>query len=242
MFGPLSSIVLSRHSVVTAVVFIPLFFAGASTSSSTTNGNSITTTYPAKLHGIERDPFVQSAPLVVAIACRNGVVIVSATSPSTTSDLPTWNFHNESCDSEPLLYYNANDIIETRKSKFRTDGNSSSNSSTIATDIDESNVTNDTDGYPFLDLPDTFAGPYRIQSIGATTVKEHGSTPATTTTTTTAFVSCGWKADGYIRLLNMARDILDTERSTFGEECNVAILANQLSLYMAKCAVSERVR
>jgi hypothetical protein len=181
-----------------------------------TGASSSTKTVPSfpQLHGIQADPLVQAAPLVIAIACRDGVAVVAATS-TTQSESSTLG----SSDVEPLLYFNADDIINLKRNSNTTITNDSNK--TISDEvIDENRCT-------FLDLPDQYAGPYRVQSLGISG--------------TTAFVSCGWKADGYIRLLSAARDIIDMERSTFGEECN-AILPEQLSLFLAQCAVSERVR
>ena len=199
--------------------------------------STTTSTYPQRLHGMERDPFVENAPLVIAIACRDGVAIVAATEPTsvllssstaTTSSSAVQNHQQLSknlgiVDSEPLMYYNANEI----RKLLRT--NPTTNTTTTIDDDDD-----DDTGYPFLDLPDTFAGPYRIQSV---TSDNHRSS--------TFFVSCGWKVDGYIQLRNAARDIVNSERYTFGmvddEEISIPLLANQISMYMAQCAISERV-
>jgi hypothetical protein len=189
-------------------------------------------TYPQPLHGIDRDPFVENAPLVIAVACRDGVAIVAATEPPPppSSNIvqqqqqEKFNRSIAMVDNEPLMYYNANEI----KEMFQTCHDHEPNDDASAGNID-TNV-----GYPFLDLPDSFAGPYRIQSI---TSNDHRSA--------TFFVSCGWKVDGYIHLRNAARDLIENEQYQFGigndEEMNIHLLANQLSLYMAQCAVSERV-
>lgn len=181
-----------------------------------------TSTYPQPLHGIERDPFVENAPLVIAVACRDGVAIVAATEPS-SGTAQHEKLHHCIIDSEPLLYYNAGEIKEMvqKHQPQQTNG--------VAMNIDDDN-----DGYPFLDLPDTNAGPYRIQSLTSDGRRS-----------TTFYVSSGWKVDGYIHLRNAARDMVNNERYTFGivddEEISITLLANQLSLYMAQCAVSDQV-
>jgi hypothetical protein len=189
-------------------------------------------TYPQPLHGIDRDPFVENAPLVIAVACRDGVAIVAATEPPPSSSSNTFpqqqqekfNPSVDIIDYDPLMYYNASEIKEMLQNCHDHDSNDDA-----STDNIDSNA-----GYPFLDLPDSFAGPYRIQSI---TSNDHRSA--------TFFVSCGWKVDGYIHLRNAARDLIENEQYQFGilndEEMNIHLLANQLSLYMAQCAVSERV-
>ena len=181
-----------------------------------------TNTYPQPLHGIDRDPFVENAPLVIAVACRDGVAIVAATEPSSGTTHHE-KLHYCIIDSEPLLYYNASEIKEMVQKHQPPQLNG-----------DTMNINNDNDGYPFLDLPDTYAGPYRIQSL----TSDGRRSP-------TFYVSCGWKVDGYIHLRNAARDMVNNERYTFGivddKEISITLLANQISLYMAQCAVSERV-
>jgi hypothetical protein len=189
--------------------WIPFASVACASSAAASYKSTATSSYPP-LHGLQPDPLVQSAPLVVAVACRDGVAIVAAASSvhQFVSSKSATSFSN---DIEPLLFYSASDEIDTRMER--------TSNATTNNDID--------DNCPFTDLPDSFTGPYRIQSIGMTGA--------------TAFVSCGWKADGYIRLLHTARDLADAERATFGEECN-QILPAQLSLFMAQCVVSERVR
>jgi hypothetical protein len=191
-----------RCSWIKVAVVAWIYGRIASASSSLKKSKS----YP-ELHGLQPDVLVQTAPLVVAVACRDGVALVAAVSPSSASS---------SRDDEPLLYYNVDDEIVT-----------SENATAGFIDAPTEPDVDPDDMCPFLDLPDSFVGPCRIQSIS-----KLGAT---------AFVSCGWKADGYIRLLNAARELASNERNTFGEESN-SILPIQLSLFMAQCAVSERVR
>lgn len=148
--------------------------------------------------GLKPDPFVQAAPLIVAMSCRDGVAILAA---------------HPAPSSEPLLFYDYNEDEPV-------------------TVNDESSLTKTADGGRgnpplFLDLPLNYEGSLRIQAVG--------------TAGTTALVTCGWRVDGTGRLVTVARERTDIERQTFGEE-NSSILPTQLSLYMAMCAVSERVR
>jgi hypothetical protein len=187
--------------------------------------------YPQQLLGIEQDPFVQAAPFVIAVACRDGVAIVAGTSPPPSTKRQQQQEQSlDGCDDEPLVYYDLDD--EEAEMNSALDNNSESihcNETTHISNYEDNSTLNDENNtYSFLDLPDSYTGPYRIQSIDQKS-------------TVTSFVSCGWKADGYIRLLNAARDIVDNERYIFGEVCSTSILADQLSLYMTQCAVSERV-
>lgn len=219
MLGPASERSTKLAIKLVHVLLVVLFPCWVSSKRVSTT----TSTYPQPLHGIERDPFVENAPLVIAVACRDGVAIVAATEPSLSSSIahqPKLKNHNNIADSEPLMYYNADEIkniLQKRESNTTT------------------TIKEDDDGYPFMDLPDTFSGPFRIQSV---TNDYHRRS-------STFFVSCGWKVDGYIQLRNAIRDIVDNERYTFGivddDEISVTLIANQVSLYMAQCAVSERV-
>jgi hypothetical protein len=222
MQGPVSEkgTKLARRLVHVLVVLLPCWVSSKRVSTTTS-------TYPQPLHGIQRDLFVENAPLVIAVACRDGVAIVAATEPSLSSSTshkhqPTSKTHTIA-DSEPLMYYNADEIRNILQKRQYNE------SDTTTTTIEGD------DGYPFMDLPDTFSGPFRIQSV---TNNHHRRS-------STFFVSCGWKVDGYIQLRNAIRDIVDNERYTFGlvddNEIIVTLIANQVSLYMAQCAVSERV-
>jgi hypothetical protein len=73
---------------------------------------SRTNTYPQPLHGVDRDPFVENAPLVIAVACRDGVAIVAATEPSSSSiqRQQQLKLNQSIIDNEPLMYYNLNEI------------------------------------------------------------------------------------------------------------------------------------
>lgn len=212
MLGSLSMLYMRRF--FKGLTFVLAFFT---CHVSAKRVSTPTSTYPQPLYGIERDRFVENAPLTIAVVCRDGVAVVTATEVTVQSKQQQKSNHSIA-DSEPLMYYNSNEIKEIGR---RQRDNATSDKTTI---INE--------GYPFLDLPDTFAGPYRTLSL---TSDRH----------TTFFTSCGWKVDGYIQLRNAARDIVEKERNTFGnvddEEVPIPFLANQLSLYLAQCAASERV-
>lgn len=150
------------------------------------------------LRGKQQDPFVQLAPLVVAMACRDGVALVAA--------------HPWSEDDDFLLF-------------GETDEDASNSLEGVSRNPNSNTANSALTGLPFLDLPTTYAGPLRIQSVGS-----QG----------TALVACGWRADGSGRLLEKARSLCDKELGAFGDEF-IRFLPIQLSLYMADCAVSERV-
>jgi hypothetical protein len=94
------------------------------------------------LRGKQPDPFVQRAPLVVAMACRDGVALIAA--------------HPEPNDDEDALLYDdlESDAIDRD-----------------ATDRDGDAVSGQMEGAslsvaPFRDLPLSYEGPLRIHSIG----------------------------------------------------------------------------
>lgn len=132
------------------------------------------------------------------MSCRDGIAIVAA--------------HTSFESDDPLLFYNAEEEEEEEEKE-------------ASTAIKKKDDEHDDEKPPFLDLPFTYSGPLRIQSVGSAG---------------TALVACGWRADGSGRLLYKAREFADAERQTFGEESS-SILPSQLALYMAECAVSERV-
>ena len=85
----------------------------------------------------------------------------------------------------------------------------------------------------FTDLPRNYQGPFRIN-----TVDQYG----------TVLVSTGWRADCDAFLRN-AKALAQKESMQFGPPPSTALssgygdlLARRLSLYLAQCAVSERVR
>lgn len=94
----------------------------------------------------------------------------------------------------------------------------------------ESSISKPNDIQPFLDLPENFAGPFRIQSIDA-----YGTT----------MLTCGWRAD-CDALVRRAVAMAAAETRRYGEMGSSAsyakFLASEISLYLAQCAVSEWVR
>jgi hypothetical protein len=143
--------------------------------------------------GLKPDPFVQASPLVCAVCCKDGVLVVAA---------------HATVDEEPLVYF-----------RDQQDDDDVASSST---------TTND---FPFQDLPHDHQGPFRIQSID---------------TLGTCIVSSGWRADCE-RLVNKSQQIADKERNIYGDAPDastlyVRYLSNEISSYLAQCAVSEQVR
>lgn len=81
----------------------------------------------------------------------------------------------------------------------------------------------------FLDLPENYAGPFRIRSVDA-----YGTT----------FVACGWRADGDF-LFEKAKSVASAEVLQHGPPSMThyrKFLSSQLSLHMAQCALSDKVR
>lgn len=80
----------------------------------------------------------------------------------------------------------------------------------------------------FLDLPEGYAGPFRIRSVDG-----YG----------TAFVACGWRADGD-HLWDKVKSIASAEVRQHGPPSMThyrQFLSAQLSLCMAQCALSDMV-
>lgn len=132
-----------------------------------------------------RDKFVEASPLIVAVACSNGVALVAAH----TADVP-------------LLYDDD--------------------------DEDDGNGSGDETACFFRDLPMSFAGPFRLQTIGSSS----GSA---------AMLTAGWRSDA-ARLLDAARSMDGEYREALGERSTPYTLAANLSRYMAICAGTEGVR
>jgi hypothetical protein len=152
------------------------------------------------LHGLKPDPFVMAAPLVVAAVCKDGVAIVAT--------------HTASSE-EPLLMDDT--IVEDSVENVTVEDSATSNA-------------NDSTQAPLpLDLPLSFRGPFRIQTIDG-----FG--------TTLAFA--GWRTDGET-LASRCRSLASSELDRFGEPTNGVeygrFLAEEASSWMARCAVSESV-
>ena len=137
-----------------------------------------------------RDKFVEASPLIVAVACRNGVALVAAH----TADVP-------------LLYDDDND---------------------------NSHESEDETAFYFRDLPMSFAGPFRLQTIITGSSSSSSGTSA-------ALLTAGWRSDA-ARLLDAARSMDGEYREALGESGTPYTLAANLSRYMAICAGTEGVR
>jgi hypothetical protein len=94
------------------------------------------------LRGKQPDPFVQRAPLVVAMACRDGVALIAA--------------HPEPTDDEDALLYEDLDSDAIDLDDIDRDGDA------VSDQIEGANLTT----APFRDLPLSYEGPLRIHSIG----------------------------------------------------------------------------
>jgi hypothetical protein len=94
------------------------------------------------LRGKNPDSFVQRAPLVVAMACRDGVAMIAA--------------HPEPNDDEDALLYEDLDSDAINRDAIDRDGDA------VSDQIDDANLTT----APFRDLPLSYEGPLRIHSIG----------------------------------------------------------------------------
>ena len=120
--------------------------------------------------------------------------------------------------NEPLLLYDEKD--DTVISTTFGDDNEKSNQTTTTT----------TSSTTLRDLPKGYRGPFRIHSVDG-----FG----------TGLVCCGWRADSNM-LTQFCRSVASEEFDTFGApRPNIDhgnYLASEVSLWMANCAVSERVR
>lgn len=154
-----------------------------------------------KLHGLKPNHFVMAAPLVVAAVCKDGVAIVATHTASS---------------KEPLLMDET--FIENAVENFTAEDSFMSNSS------------ESTQNAPLpLDLPLSFRGPFRIQTIDG-----FGTTLA----------CAGWRTDGEM-LASKCRSLAASELDRFGEPTNGfeygRFLAEEASSWMAQCAVSDNV-
>jgi hypothetical protein len=180
----------------------------ASSSAPTTAAAAASTAAAAALRG-GGSPFVAAAPLVVAAVCRDGVVIIAA---------------HTAVEDEPLLYHTTT---------YSSESNDTETEDTTTAPWSTSDITTAT---PFLDLPMTCKGPFRIEPIDS-----FG----------TALVGAGWRADAQV-LAARGRATAATEVARMGPPPAAFVsssssrygrfLATELSLYMAHCVVSERVR
>ena len=223
-------------SIITSIVFV--------SSSSDVTSSSF---HKLPLEGIQPDPFVVAAPIIIAAVCKDGVAIIAAhpQSPSgSNDDDDTIVDEATAIQMDPLLYYrpskynnnNNNDISTTEPDKDINDNllleSTKNNIIDVSTEEDDGSI-------PFIDIPIDFGGPYRINNIGRIS------------TDGIVVVSCGWRPDCQT-ILDYCETILDNEIQIHGRKVSVLSsytndysfsnrLVNQLSYYKAQCAVSERV-
>lgn len=139
------------------------------------------------------DPFVEAAPLIVAVSCKNGAVVLAA--------------HTFGSD-EPLLYFSPQHELDEEKRK----------------DPEDKVMP------PSYNLPAVYKGPFRIHSVD-----RFGSVLA----------CCGWRADCEV-LVGQCRSLTHAELNQFGppsrnDPSYGAMIANDLSSYLAHCAVADGV-
>jgi hypothetical protein len=166
------------------------------------------------------DRFVRAAPLIVGVKCSDGVLLLAAH----TFD-----------DNEPLLYYYPSGSEDDASDGGNFDDRRSSSSSTSTTTSPLSAVKPPAHG-SFRDLPLHYAGPFRIQVIDPSSCLTIAST--------------GWRAD-CDDLVRTARFFSAHEVSRYGPPTSGGdggdtdhrgtVLSCDLSLYLARCAVSEDV-
>jgi hypothetical protein len=172
------------------------------------------------------DRFVRAAPLIVGVKCSDGVLLLAAH----TFD-----------DDEPLLYFYPSGSDDDGVN--RDVGSSSpSDGLTTTTTAASSTPPSPARGSSFQNLPSHYAGPFRIQVIDPSSCL--------------AMASTGWRAD-CDDLVRMARALAAHELSRYGPPSGGAaadggsdadadrrgtVVSSDLSLYLARCAVSEDVR
>jgi hypothetical protein len=181
-----------------------------------------------------RDDFVQAAPLIVAMVCRDGVAILAA--------------HTRAQDESEILLYNHNFILQQQRKrqqqqqqvlneKVDLQQKLQEESSSMTKNHNNDHDDNDTPTRTpltsmmttkmilFQDLPGDFCGPFRIQSLMGTT---------------TALVSTGWRAD-CDHLMSVCQMQAARKAAWLGKGTDDPyhghILATELSLYMAQRAL-----
>jgi hypothetical protein len=160
------------------------------------------------LFGTKPDKFVASAPIIVAAVCKDGIVIVATHISSLT---------------EPLLMDESSDDKDDKQE---------TGDEATGTDEDDSLLSDTATSLNKLpkDIPLSFKGPFRIQSIDG-----FGST----------LVCAGWRTDGE-QLGEKFRSLAMMESSQFGEPFHAHeyghLLVQEAAAWMAKCAVFENTR
>jgi hypothetical protein len=174
------------------------------------------------------DRFVRAAPFIVGVKCSDGVLLLAAH----TFD-----------DDEPLLYFYPSGSDDDGVNRDVGSSKSSSDDLTTTTTAASSARSSPARGSSFQNLPSHYAGPFRIQVIDPSSCL--------------AMASTGWRAD-CDDLVRTARAMAAHELSRYGPPSGGAaangsdgdadadrrgtVLSCDLSLYLARCAVSEEVR
>lgn len=196
----------------------------ASVSSASSRGS------PAGSRGGERgvDRFVRAAPLIVGVKCSDGVLLLAAH----TFD-----------DDEPLLYFYPSGSDDDGNHDGDRDSGSISRDDSTTPSASSPTSSPARGGSSFRKLPSHYAGPFRIQVIDPSSCL--------------AMASTGWRAD-CDDLVRAARMLAAHELSRYGPpsgggggggiadaaadtDRRGTVLSCDLSLYLARCAVSEDV-
>jgi hypothetical protein len=197
------------HICKTVCVLIALLSCINFVQSSSANSAGSQSKDLLPLFGTKPDKFVASAPIIVAAVCKDGIVIVATHISSLT---------------EPLLMDESSDDKDDKQG---------TNDEATGTDDEDDSLLSDTatslNKLP-KDIPLSFKGPFRIQSIDG-----FGST----------LVCAGWRTDGE-QLGEKFRSLAMMESSQFGEPFHAHEyghhLVQEAAAWMAKCAVFENVR
>jgi hypothetical protein len=131
------------------------------------------------------DPFVNAAPLVVAVHCRNGVALVALHHPV----------------ADPLLFFDDNDDAGDVEEDDSGSEEKVDNEDSISRDETAPTTESSRNGAPWkflCDLPRWYGGPFRIHNLD-----QSGRTAV-------AMMSTGWRADTE-RWIEYARLILGNE-------------------------------
>lgn len=245
-FSPSSTAMVSRVAFLNIVIRLPIlgfllnhcaawFFVQAvvTATPTTTTGTIPTTTATASTTGVSdstRDVLVQAAPFCAAVVCRDGVAL-----------LATHTMDSE----EPLLYFDHRDendigttsvlnhqLYQDRPIPPTTTDPAMAEAFTIAQNDTTILVASHNILSGLWDLPESYAGPFRIHTIDA-----YG----------TSLLTVGWRADGD-NLRQRARKLAITYQRQYGD-ANIPAnrsyrnyLAQELALYLAECALSDSVR
>ena len=179
------------------------------------------------LHGIRPDPFVAASPLIAAAVCSDGIAMVAAHTVSTKEKLLRdfqHDYRHEVADTKDDTNINtANNNPHSIQSADTEDNDD--------TNMSETNVLSEnffTDCWK--ELQRDHGGPFRIRKID-----RFG----------THLLTAGWRADCDV-LTAKLRSISSKEIAVFGPPkwglFYGRYLAQEISLWMAQCAVTDGVR